>query len=135
MNYSKILITVSRLILPFLLLFGIYIIINGDTSVGGGFQGGVIMATSYLLYYFIIGVHPFSISKMLKIDKYLFIALPLVILIGYLTTGVFFTNMFSIDYPYSIRRVYLLILNLLIGGKVAIGFVSLFIIFIEEGNS
>ncbi len=135
MNYSKILITVSRLILPFLLLFGIYIIINGDTSVGGGFQGGVIMATSYLLYYFIIGVHPFSISKMLKIDKYLFIALPLVILIGYFTTGVFFTNMFSIDYPYSIRRVYLLILNLLIGGKVAIGFVSLFIIFIEEGDS
>jgi|LGVE01.1.fsa_nt_gb multicomponent Na+:H+ antiporter subunit B len=135
MRYSKILITVSRLILPFLLLFSLYIIVNGDTSVGGGFQGGVIMATSYLLYYFIIGEHPFSISRMLKIDKYLFIALPFVILIGFLTTGKFFTNMFSLDYTYSIRRIYLLILNLLIGSKVAIGFVSLFIIFIEEGNS
>ncbi len=135
MNYSKILITVSRILLPFLLLFSIYIIANGDTSVGGGFQGGVIMATSYLLYYFIIGEHPFSINKMLKIDKYLFVALPVVILIGFLTTGKFFTNMFPMDFPYSIRRTYLLLLNLLIGGKVAIGFVSLFIIFIEEGNS
>lgn len=135
MNYSKILITVSRLILPFLLLFSIYIIFNGDTSVGGGFQGGVIMATSYLLYYFIVGSHPFNINRMLKIDKFLFVALPVVILIGFLTTGKFFTNMFPPDFPYGIRRIYLLILNLIIGGKVAIGFVSLFIIFIEEGNN
>ena len=135
MRRSKILITISRLLFPFVFLFGIYIIINGDLSVGGGFQGGVIMATSYLLYYFIIGMHPFSINKMLKIDKYLFVALPLVILIGFLTTGKFFTNMFPVDFPYAIRRTYLLILNILIGGKVAIGFVSLFIIFIEEGNS
>lgn len=135
MTYSKLLITVSRLLLPFLILFGLYIIVNGDTSVGGGFQGGVILATSYLMYFFIKGAHPFSVSKMLKIDKYLFVALPLVILIGYLTRGHFFTNMFPLSYPYTIRRTYLLILNLLIGAKVAIGFVSLFIIFIEEGNS
>lgn len=135
MTYSKILITISRILLPFLLLFGIYIIVNGDTSVGGGFQGGVILATSYLMYFFIKGAHPFNITKMLKFDKYLFISLPLVIFIGFITTGYFFTNMFPLDYPYAIRRIYLLILNLLIGAKVAIGFVSLFIIFIEEGNS
>jgi len=135
MIYSKILITISRLLLPFLLLFGIYIIVNGDTSVGGGFQGGVILATSYLMYFFIKGAHPFNINKMLKIDKYLFVSLPLVILIGFITTGHFFKNVFPLDYPYAIRRIYLLILNLLIGAKVAIGFVSLFIIFIEEGNS
>lgn len=135
MSYSKILITISRLLLTFLLLFSIYIIVNGDTSVGGGFQGGVIMATSYLLYYFIIGEHPFSINKMLKFDKFIFAMLPFVILIGFITTGKFFTNMFPVNFPYAIRRIYLLILNLLIGAKVAIGFVSLFIIFIEEGNS
>lgn len=135
MRYSKILITISRLILPFLLLFSLYIIINGDTSVGGGFQGGVIMATSYLLYYFIIGEHPFSIKKMLKLDKYIFIALPLVILVSFIMTGQFFTNAFPMDYPYEIRRLFLLVLNLIIGFKVAVGFVSLFIVFIEEGNS
>lgn len=135
MSDSKILITISRLLLPFLILFGIYIIVNGDVSVGGGFQGGVILSTSYLLYYFITGVHPFSLPKMLKLDKYLFIALPVVLMAAFFTRGHFFTNVFPLDYAYDIRKLYLLILNLLIGSKVAIGFVSLFLIFIEEGNS
>lgn len=135
MRFSKILITVSRILLPFLILFSVYIIVNGDFSVGGGFQGGVIMSTSYLLYYFITGEHPFSLQKMLKIDKYLFLALPLVILASFFTRGHFFTNVFLIDQNYELRRLYLLVLNLLIGAKVAVGFVSLFYIFIEEGNN
>lgn len=135
MKFSKILITISRLILPFLILFGIYIIVNGDISVGGGFQGGVILSTSYLLYYFITGVHPFSLTKMLKFDKYLFIALPIVVLMSFIVRGHFFTNVFPLEYPYEVRRLYLLLLNILIGTKVAVGFVSLFSIFIEEGSS
>lgn len=135
MSYSKILITISRLLMPFLILFGVYIIVNGDISVGGGFQGGVILSTSYLLYYFITEKHPFSLQKMLKIDKYLFLALPLVIFISFFTRGHFFANVFSFEYAYEVRRLNLLVLNLLIGLKVAIGFVSLFFIFIEEGNS
>lgn len=135
MSNSKILITISRVLLSFLILFGTYIIINGDTSVGGGFQGGVILATSYLLYYFITGDHPFTVSGLLKLDKFLFIMLPIVVLIGYLSRGEFFTNMFPFTVDYAVRRSYLLILNLLIGSKVAIGFVSLFQVFIEEGTS
>lgn len=135
MRFSKILITVSRIIFPFLIMFGLYIIVNGDSSVGGGFQGGVIMSTSYLLFYFITGDHPFSLTKMLKIDKFLFLALPLVIGASFLSRGHFFTNVFDIGVSYEVRRLYLLLLNLLIGAKVAIGFVSLFYIFIEEGNN
>lgn len=132
---SKILITISRILLPFLILFGIYIIVNGDISVGGGFQGGVILATSYLLYYFVTGDHPFSINKMLKLDKFLFITLPIVVIIGFVARGEFFTNIFPLTTSYEIRRSYLLILNLIIGFKVAVGFVSLFHIFIEEGTN
>ena len=135
MERSKILITVSRVLFPFVILFGIYIVINGDLSVGGGFQGGVILATSYLLYYFIIGEHPFSLPKMLKIDKYLFIILPLVISVSFFSKGDFFTNFVPTTYPIDIRRIYLIILNLVIGLKVSIGFISLFFIFLEEGNS
>lgn len=134
MKYSKILITISRLILPFLIMFGIYIIINGDISVGGGFQGGVILSTSYLLYYFITENHPFDLVKMLKLDKFIFTALPIIVLVSFATRGEFFTNIFEMDTAYAIRRLYLLALNLVIGAKVAIGFVSLFMIFIEEGN-
>lgn len=135
MRLSKILVTISRIILPFLIMYGVYIILNGDVSVGGGFQGGVIVATSYLLYYFVTGKHPFSLPKMLKIDKYLFIFLPIIVLISYGTRGHFFTNWFDTSILYETRRLFLVLLNLVIGLKVAVGFVSLFVVFIEEGNS
>ena len=37
--------------LPFALVFGLYIILFGTVSPGGGFQGGVIVASSALLLY------------------------------------------------------------------------------------
>ncbi len=41
--------TISRIMIPFIQLFGLYVIIHGETSPGGGFQGGVIMGTSIIL--------------------------------------------------------------------------------------
>ncbi len=41
--------TVSRLLVPFIQLFGLYVIIHGHSSPGGGFQGGVILAASFIL--------------------------------------------------------------------------------------
>jgi multicomponent Na+:H+ antiporter subunit B len=41
--------TVSRMMIPFIQLFGLYVIIHGETSPGGGFQGGVILGTSIIL--------------------------------------------------------------------------------------
>ena len=38
-------------ILPFALVFGLYVILFGTISPGGGFQGGVIVAASALLIY------------------------------------------------------------------------------------
>ena len=41
--------TVCRLLAPFIQLFGLYVIMHGHTSPGGGFQGGVILASSFML--------------------------------------------------------------------------------------
>jgi multicomponent Na+:H+ antiporter subunit B len=41
--------TVSRAAVPFVQLFGLYVIAHGGSSAGGGFQGGVILATSLIL--------------------------------------------------------------------------------------
>jgi len=41
--------TVSRIIIPFIQIFGLYTIIHGEASPGGGFQGGVILGTSIIL--------------------------------------------------------------------------------------
>ena len=41
--------TTSRLLIPFIQLFGLYVIMHGHSSPGGGFQGGVILASSFIL--------------------------------------------------------------------------------------
>ena len=40
---------VSRLITPFMLMFGAYVVTHGHYSPGGGFQGGVIFAVAVIL--------------------------------------------------------------------------------------
>lgn len=42
--------TTTRLIVPFIQLFGLYVIAHGHHSPGGGFQGGVILGASIILY-------------------------------------------------------------------------------------
>lgn len=46
---------VSRAMVPFILLFGIYVISHGHYSPGGGFQGGVILATGVILLRLFLG--------------------------------------------------------------------------------
>ena len=41
--------TVCRRLAPFVQLFGLYVIMHGHSSPGGGFQGGVIIASSFIL--------------------------------------------------------------------------------------
>ena len=41
----------SRLLMSVIILFGVYIIIHGHLSPGGGFQGGVVIATAFLLLF------------------------------------------------------------------------------------
>lgn len=41
--------TVCRLLIPFIQLFGLYVIAHGHHSPGGGFQGGVILGASIIL--------------------------------------------------------------------------------------
>jgi multicomponent Na+:H+ antiporter subunit B len=46
---SIIITTLSRLLVPFIQLFALYVIMHGHTSPGGGFQGGVILGASFIL--------------------------------------------------------------------------------------
>lgn len=41
--------TLCRLLVPFIQLFGLYVIMHGHSSPGGGFQGGVILGSSFIL--------------------------------------------------------------------------------------
>ncbi|MCA1770580.1 MAG: hypothetical protein LC652_11780 [Halomonas sp.] len=41
--------TSVRLLVPFIQLFGLYVIVHGHYSPGGGFQGGVLLGASFIL--------------------------------------------------------------------------------------
>ena len=53
---SLIVTTVCRRLIPFIQLFGLYVVIHGHTSPGGGFQGGVILAASFILLAIAYGI-------------------------------------------------------------------------------
>ncbi len=48
---SIVLTTGTRLLVPFVILFGAYIFIHGHLTPGGGFPGGATIATAFLLLY------------------------------------------------------------------------------------
>jgi multicomponent Na+:H+ antiporter subunit B len=41
--------TLARLLMPFILIYALYVVMHGHHSPGGGFQGGVIMAAGFVL--------------------------------------------------------------------------------------
>ena len=45
----------TKIFIPFILVFGFYVITHGELGPGGGFQGGVILATAFILYALIYG--------------------------------------------------------------------------------
>jgi len=47
---------VAKLLLPFILLFALYVQFHGDFGPGGGFQAGVIFASGFILYSLIFGL-------------------------------------------------------------------------------
>lgn len=48
--------TVSRLSVPFIQLFALYVIVHGASGAGGGFQGGVVFAASFILLLIAFGL-------------------------------------------------------------------------------
>jgi len=48
-KYNQIILTVSCVVSPFIMLFGLYVIFHGHYSPGGGFQGGTLLAAALLL--------------------------------------------------------------------------------------
>ena len=55
MQSNLILRVVSKMLIPFILLFALYVQFHGDYGPGGGFQAGVIFAAGFILYGLIFG--------------------------------------------------------------------------------
>ena len=55
---SPVVMTTVRLIAPFALTYGAFVTLHGADSPGGGFQGGVIVASVVIMIGFAFGVRP-----------------------------------------------------------------------------
>lgn len=56
MRNDLILRVIAKLLIPFILLFGLYVQFHGDFGPGGGFQAGVILAAGVVFYALIFGL-------------------------------------------------------------------------------
>ena len=56
LSRTSILRVISKLLIPPILLFALYVQFHGDFGPGGGFQAGVIFASAFILYALIFGV-------------------------------------------------------------------------------
>lgn len=56
MRSDLVLRVVAKLLIPFIVLFALYVQFHGDFGPGGGFQAGVILAAAVILYALIFGL-------------------------------------------------------------------------------
>ena len=127
-------VTFSRLVYPLMLAFGFYVIINGHLSPGGGFQGGAIVATAILILYYIDSERETNVGLIVTVEKYVFMSIILLASISIFTRGTFFTNFVQLDASIETKSIYLVLLNMLIGFKVALGLWTIFTAFLKEGR-
>lgn len=56
MQHHVVLRVVSKLLIPMILLFALYVQFHGDYGPGGGFQAGVIFGAGFILYGIVFGL-------------------------------------------------------------------------------
>lgn len=127
-------ITFGRLLYPVMLLFGLYIILNGHLSPGGGFQGGAIIATAILILYYIDISKEIDVHTIITIEKILFLLLISISFLSFFTRGDIMTNFIPLNGDIAYKQIYLYLLNIIIGAKVALGLVAVFTSFLKEGR-
>lgn len=109
-------------IYPFVMLFGIYIILNGHMTPGGGFQGGAIIASLFIIKYLVMPSSETDL-KGIRLAEKIILLLILLFPIGFLLTYL------NVKLP-MFNTLYLILMNLLIGLKVACGMIIIFVRFI-----
>ncbi len=112
---SKIVTTGSKLLFPAIILLGAYVFIHGHLTPGGGFQGGVIIATGFLLM--LLAYSDYSVSHVVLsvIESLAGITFATIGLLGMLHGGTFLQNFMATG----------VLNNLLSGGIIPIIYITI----------
>jgi len=111
-----------RIICPIILLFGMYLVMNGHISAGGGFLGGLAFASCLICRFLVRGIYDLPIEKIIKLEELTFINIIILPILA-VFTGVVYLYWDAAD---LLQPIYLMIMSGLVGLKVAFGFFVLF---------
>lgn len=132
--------TVARILIPLIQLFALYVIVHGHSSCGGGFQGGVILAASFILSVISFGIVESKKLFSQKTNIYLR-TLGILIFSGIGVVCLFFggnyLNYAALPLPIpasEIRAVAIFLVEVGIGIVVSAIMVSIYFTFSEEKN-
>ncbi|KPK97784.1 MAG: hypothetical protein AMJ95_07260 [Omnitrophica WOR_2 bacterium SM23_72] len=130
--------TITRLTVGLILLYGIYIVLHGHLSPGGGFAGGVIIALSFVHLMLAFGkdavterISKQTASKLESVGALLFLSIALIGFFG----GYFFLNILKKGEPFKLFSAGTIPLsNIAISLKVGIGLLAIFLalVILEE---
>jgi len=124
--------TITNIMIGFIFLYGVYIILHGHLTPGGGFAGGVIVAGVFVLRYLAFGgskagekKSSITASVFESVGALLFV---IIALLGLLIAGVFFFNFLPKGTPlYLLSAGIIPFCNIAIGIKVGAGLFSIFL--------
>ncbi len=130
---------VSKIMLPFILLYALYVQFHGDYGPGGGFQAGVIFATGFVLYGLVFGM---KAAKQVLSPAWLQLLMPLGVLLyagvgmfSLLSGGEFLNyNLLDSGHPVHGQHLGILLVELGVGITVAAVLVAVFYAFSSRGR-
>lgn len=126
MKESEIVDMVSRKLVPYILLFGFYLISFGHLSPGGGFQGGVVLASGFILLALSRGIGPahklFPAEKISLMETTTFFLFLFIGVAGILAGKFFLENFLPLGEAGQVPSAgFVFFLNIIIGLKVGAG--------------
>lgn len=91
----------TSFIIPYIILYSLYILLNGESSPGGGFQAGVIFASSLIGYDLVYGNQ--KLQRYFSVNTMIFIAVLGIMIYGFVGTISLFFNDNYLNY-YSLSN-------------------------------
>ena len=138
MKESEIVSMVSRKLVPYILIFGLYLISYGHLSPGGGFQGGVVLASGIILLALARGTDSaqklFPERNLRIVEAKAFFLFLFMGIGGLVAGGYFLQNFLPLGKAGEVPSAgFIFFLNLIIGLKVSAG-ISLICFYLLKGE-
>lgn len=129
----------SKLLIPAIMLFALYVQCHGDFGPGGGFQAGIIFASAFVLYALIFGVddaYRVLSSSLLRILLAFGILLYAAVgVVGMLLGGNYLDYSVLADDPHRGQHLGIMLIELGVGITVFAAMSSIFFIFADRNPS